>query len=701
MNSRADRADLLIELGCEELPPTVLSDIAGVWFDAVCDGLAAAQIAFDKDGSALFYTPRRLAMRIRDAETRQPDQTLQRRGPAVSAAFDSNGKPTKAAEGFARSVGKTVDELDTLKTDKGEWLHCEVRQSGKPLGELIYPILQQAIKRLPVPKPMRWADHDFSFIRPVHWLVLLHGEQVVDGELLGCRAGRVTYGHRVHAPGPHTLDGAADYEQTLLDAFVVADPEKRIKRIRQSIEAFDRDSESYTPIKPALLYEVGNLVEWPVAVQCTFDPAFLSVPTEALVSSMEKHQKFFPVLTHEDGQLCNRFITMTNLQSQDTDQVREGFERVIRPRLADAQFFWEQDKKQPFSHYRERLNGIVFQNKLGSVGDKCDRIAEISEKIASDLGLAADSVTRAAQLCKCDLVTEMVGEFPDLQGVMGRYYALAADEEPAVAEAIEQHYWPRFSGDKVPTGDAGRILALADRLDTLAGIFAIGQKPSGNKDPFALRRAALGIARIVQEGQMDLGLGRLFETAVGALGRQQAGLIAEPQDLTEALRAFTLDRLKAHYREDRGYSAELFQAVVQAQDDHLPDFDRRIGALAAFAQREEAQSLAAANKRIGNILRKANPDDLGENNEIKLSLSQEKNLYTILEDVESGVEQHCRRGDYGQALDRLASLKAPVDQFFDEVMVMDEDRTVRRSRLALIGRIKAAFDQIADLSRLG
>ena len=687
------RADLLIELGCEELPPKALDTIRDAFFAGVAAGLDKQRVAFDPGRSRAFSTPRRLALLLADVDERQPDQELERRGPAVSAAFDAEGRPTGAAIGFARSVGKTPEALETLKTDRGEWLYCRIREPGKPLGELLYPILEQAIRELPVPRPMRWADHEFSFVRPVHWLVALHGDRVVPGRLFGLDAGSTTRGHRVHAPGPHELPAADRYLEVLEQARVLADHERRETTIRDALNAAD----PAVLIDPDLLREVTNLVEWPVAVVCRFEQAFLEVPHAALIAAMQDHQKFFPVRdTANPEQVANRFVAIANLESSDIDAVRAGYERVIRPRLADARFFLEQDLKAPLESHLPALDRVVFQKKIGTVGDKTRRLAAISTKLAEDLHIDPEPCERAARLAKCDLLSQMVGEFPELQGLMGAHYARAGGESDAVATAIGEHYRPRFAGDAIPASDAGQVVSLADRIDTLVGVFAAGLKPTGNKDPFALRRAALGLLRILLEGRRAVTPDRLVALAAEALSDQL--------DVSDAVladvRAFVVERLR-HYYAEQGFSAELITAALGAPWSTLTDLDDRLRALASFMGRDEAASLAAANKRIGNILRKSDFDSNKTIDVNRLNIEEERRLFDEVVAIEEALEPLLAKGDYAAALGRLAALRTPVDAFFDHVMVMDDDPVVRQNRLALLARLKGLFDRIADLSVLG
>lgn len=686
-------ADLLIELGCEELPPKALDELRDAFFESLKRGLGERNIAFAADQSRCFSSPRRLAALIAEVAARQPDQVQERRGPSVAAAFDAEGRPTGAALGFARSVGRELTELERVKTDKGEWLFARVEVPGQSLEELVFDLLEQAVRQLPVPRPMRWGGNDYSFVRPVHWLVVLHGDRVLDGRLLGQRSGRSTRGHRVHAPGPHDIPSAAAYLEVLQDACVIADPARR----RQTIEQMLTDTEPDVLIDSDLLAEVNNLVEWPAPIACSFEQEFLEVPHAALVASMQDHQKFFPVRDRDDPErVSNRFVAVANLDSLEPSAVREGYERVIRPRLADARFFLQQDEKQPLDAYLPRLDQVVFQEKIGSVGDKSRRISAVSKKLADLSGLSPESCARAALLAKCDLVSQMVGEFPELQGIMGRHYALVSGEDPEVAVAIGEHYAPAQAGAPIPASDAGRIVSVADRADTLVGIFAAGQRPTGNKDPFALRRAALGLVRVLLEAPLGLSLNRVLALAANEL----APWIETPPALLAEVREFVVERLRHYYRE-QGHGAELVSAALASGWDSLPDLDARLVALADFMGQEAANSLAAANKRIGNILRKSGEASFEEIDEDRLKLRQEKALFEELERAGRVVEPLLQRADYALALQALAGLRAPVDAFFDAVMVMDEDLALRRNRLALLARLKSLFDRIADLSVLG
>jgi len=690
---RGERQNLLIELGCEELPPRALDGLRQALFDSLSAGLQSENIDFDPAASRAFSTPRRLAMLFSQVAHGQPDRDQQRRGPALAAAFDEDGQATGAATGFAHSVGTTVDELQTLETDQGSWLVAQVHIPGKSLGELLFPLLQQAIRKLPIPRPMRWSSHEFSFVRPVHWLVVMHGKQVLEGRLLGLDAGRETRGHRIHAPGPHLIKHPGHYLSVLKSAFVMADQDDRKSLIRQQLQGLDQD----TLIDAALLDEVNNLVEWPVAIKCSFDSDFLSVPHRALIASMQDHQKFFPVGTRsEPGKVTNQFIAVANLVSEDEDQVRQGFERVVRPRLADARFFLQQDQKQPLDAFLPTLNDVVFHKKIGTLGDKTLRIARISEILAEVFSLDSDACARGATLSKCDLMTQMVGEFPELQGVMGKVYALHSGEAVTVADAIEQHYLPRFAGDAVPASPHGQVVGIADRADTLVAIFSAGMKPSGSKDPFALRRTALGLVKILLEAAPPLALTKLLDIAANELTVQ--GVTVEPAVLADVY-DFISERARSHFRET-AYDTALVNAAMASDWSSFPDLAARLNALTEFMGQESGSSLAAANKRIGNILRKADFENIRVIDEDKFVLDEEARLFEEVIDAENTLKPLLSNSDYGACLNKLSLLRPAVDRFFDSVMVMDEDADLRNNRLSLLSRLKALFDQIADLSVL-
>lgn len=697
MNSsvnQTETTDLLVELGCEELPPKTLKRLAQSFYNNSCKGLSDAGFEINSAEGKVYYSPRRMGFRITAVAGKQADQLLERKGPAVAAAFDESGKPTPAALGFARSVGKEVDELDRQKTDKGEWLFCTIDQPGKQLSEVLFPVLEKALAGLPVAKPMRWSDHDYQFVRPVHWLIVLHGSEVLEGSLYGQESRNMTRGHRIHSPGPHQIETPADYETTLEQACVLVDPESRKRKIKTLATQAGQALGGETRITDSLLDEVSNIVEWPSVITCEFEEAFLEVPQEALVASMEDHQKFFPVLNPQTGKITAGFVVITNVDSKNPALVKQGFERVIRPRLADARFFWDQDQKQALSAYSDALGAVVFQKKLGSIGDKSRRMAEISGKLADVLDLDSENARRAAELCKCDLLTQMVGEFPELQGTMGGYYSDRSGEHPDVSSAISEHYAPRFAGDVIPAGELGQVLSIADRMDSLVGIFAAGLKPSGNKDPFALRRAALGVVRILSEAGLQVSLDKLLEITAQSM----SGQLEVAEECLSEVRVFVLERAK-HFFLDQGINTNVVNATFAAPVTSIPDLKARLEALNQFMRLPEAESLVAANKRIANILRKSEDDVSGDIREELLVIDEERQLFDEVVTLETDLSPLFANADYATALSSLTRLEPAISAFFEAVMVMDEDKSVRTNRLSLLNRLKGLFDQVADLAK--
>jgi len=686
----ADARNLLVEIGTEELPPKALWRLAEAFRDGLVAGFATAGLEHAE--VTPYATPRRLAVHVSALATAQPDRVNERRGPALSAAFDASGAPTRAALGFARSCAMEVAALEQLQTDKGTWLVARTRVTGRSTAELLPGLVDTALANLPIPKRMRWGSRDEEFVRPVHWVVLLLGDEIVDGPILGLATGRETRGHRFHGPARLLLADADAYLATLRDSgHVIADFSARRELIREQVETLAVDLGVQACIDDALLDEVTALVEWPVALSGTFDPRFLAVPSEALVSTMQGNQKYFPVVA-ADGKLQPHFIAVSNIESRRPETVRRGNERVIRPRFADAEFFWNQDRKQALTDLETKLSSVVFQEKLGSLRDRSERIARLAESLSGDDDRATAQL--AGRLCKCDLLTDMVGEFPELQGTMGRYYALHDGHPEAVAIAIEEHYRPRFAGDQLPASPAGRAVAVADKLDTLVGIFGIGQRPTGDRDPFALRRAALGVLRILIEGGLDLDLVTALEQAC----RGYAGRLSET-DTAGQVYQFLLDRLRGYYA-DAGIAPDLFDSVAILRPARPRDFDQRLRAVSAFLELPEAASLAAANKRIRNILRQADPAPDGSVDASLLIEPAERDLHQALVEHRAAIEPDLANGDYTASLTTLAGLRGAVDRFFDDVMVMAEERSLRDNRLALLNQLSDLFLQVADLSRL-
>ncbi len=688
----SDVRDLLIEIGTEELPPKALRKLSLAFADEMAKGLESASLQPGK--IHVYATPRRLALVLKALPVAQSDREATRRGPAVAAAFDDEGCATQAAIGFAKSCGVEVEELDQLETKKGSWLSFRAIEKGQSTTALIPGLVNQALAALPIPKRMRWGDRDDEFVRPVHWVVLLFGDEVIDATILGVRAGRSTHGHRFHHPAAIYLAEPEAYRPILeTEGHVLADYATRQEAIRAQVIEQANALGGKALIDAELLNEVTALVEWPVAISGRFDNSFLDVPSEALISSMQDHQKYFPVVDDE-GKLLPHFITVANLISTDPAQIRAGNERVIRPRLADAAFFWEQDRKQPLGERADRLRSMVFQKQLGTLFDKKERISELAGQYARLIGIKPEHAERAGQLCKCDLVTSMVYEFPELQGTMGRYYATHDGEADAVATAIEEHYLPRFAGDDLPSTATGQAVALADRLDSMVGIFATGQQPTGVKDPFALRRAALGIIRICIEQQLDLDLEVMLNAAAVALEQK-----VDAQPAVNDVFTYIMDRLRGYYQ-DKGVDVDLIDAVLATRPTRLLDLDKRLKACQAFRSLPEASSLAAANKRISNILKKTDENIPQQVDISQLAESAEKQLASMLEKLNDEVVPMMDAGDYTPALTRLAALRESVDAFFDEVMVMVDDDVLRTNRLALLKNLSGLFLRVADLSRL-
>ncbi len=687
-------ADLLIEIGTEELPPKALLKLSRAFEAEVKKGLNAAALT-ETAVVTSFATPRRLAIHIEAVAEKQADQKIDKQGPLVSAAYDADGKPTPAALGFAKSCGVDITDLAKVESDKGEKLAYSIEQAGKQANVLIPEIIVAALAALPIPKRMRWGSNDAEFVRPVKWVIVMHGKQAIDCEIYGVKSGTESRGHRFHHQGEIKLQSASvtDYVDALEKAHVVASFAKRRLIIEEQVAAAAASLGGKALLDNALLDEVTALVEWPVALAGAFEEEFLSVPHEALIYTMKDNQKYFPVVD-EKGGLLPHFITISNIESKDPAQVIAGNERVVRPRLADAAFFWEQDKKQPLDSHVESLSSIIFQKELGTLKDKTDRLVALAKVIADDMGANSEQAARAAALSKCDLMTDMVGEFPAMQGVAGRYYATTANEDAEVSAALEDYYLPRQSGGELPAAPVSQAVALADRIDTLTGIFGIGQKPTGSKDPFALRRASLGILRIIIETGQTLDLKGLISTSAGLFGERLTNA-----NVVEEAFAYCQERLVAYYR-DQKISAGMIDSVLSLQPTRPLDFDQRLRAVQAFSELEQAESLAAANKRISNILKK-NEKHIANNVDPKLLVeAAELELQKALDGMEANVTRLFDAGDYQQALTQLSELSAPVDQFFDDVMVMADDEQLKNNRLALLHRMRSLFLRVADLSVL-
>ena len=686
------KRDLLVEIGTEELPPLALRQLAEAFKTLLSDLLDQHQL--DHGACHAYASPRRLAVCIEAVPLHQPDREVIRRGPALRASFDEDGNPTGPAEGFARSCGVTVADLDQLETDKGSWLAWRMRETGKPSEDVIPHLIEDALKALPAPRRMRWSDRNEEFVRPIHWIVLLLGQEPVRTTIYGIAADRYTQGHRFHCSGKLPVTEPAAYVETLeKHGHVLVNMDQRQETIRSQVLTAGKSLGGKALIDESLLEEVTALVEWPVVITGGFDRRFLEVPAEALISSMQHHQKFFPVVD-DDGRLMPHFITVANIISKDPARVIAGNERVIRPRLEDAAFFWNQDRKQPLHQRAVQLDTVTFQQQLGSLGDKQRRIEAIATFIAGSIGSSTGHAQRAAALCKCDLLTSMVFEFPELQGIMGRYYATNDGEPAEVATALDEQYKPRFAGDILPSTHTGQALAIADRLDTLAGIFAIGQPPTGDKDPFGLRRAALGVLRILIEHRLDLDLYEMISITAALMPQQ----VKAPR-IADDLFAFMMERLRAYYI-DAGYDGDVFESVLARRPVRPVDFDQRMRAVAAFRNLPESASLAAANKRIRNILRKSGAEVPGVHDHRLLQEPAEHDLSKAINELIDEVDPLFEQRDYTEALCRLAALREPVDRFFDTVMVMADDLQLRNNRLALLNSLSELFLRVADISKL-
>ena len=682
---------LLIELGSEELPPTALAALSSAFTESFKKSFQEANVPFSKIES--FSTPRRLAVRLTEVAEKQPDQAIEKLGPFVKAAYDKDGNPTKAALGFAKSNGVELNQLTTQDTDKGERLVFKSTQEGQATISLLEGFLQDALKALPIPKRMKWGASKTEFSRPVHWLTCLYGEQSIAIKALGLTASNISYGHRIHAPEAFVVE-VDDYCSQLKKHFVLANSKTRKETIRNQLAQIAKDANATLPMDEDLLDEVNALVEWPVALKGSFDKAFLEVPKEALISSMKSHQKYFHLLD-ESGDLLPQFITVANLDSSNPATIVDGNERVVRPRLADAAFFYESDKKLALDTLIEQLKAVTFQEKLGSLYDKAVRIEKLASFIAEALNVDISKAKRAAMLAKTDLLTDMVGEFPDLQGTMGHYYALQSGEAASIALAIEEQYLPKHAEDEVPSSPLGQVLALADRIDTIVGIFGIGLEPTGNKDPFALRRASLAVINIIKQKQLPLDLQNLFNQA--AAGYQD---ILPNLTIDKAL-SYTLDRLRGLYAAD-AIRTEVFLAVHDLGLSDLVDIDKRVQALAAFDTTDAALSLSSANKRVNNLLAKSNfsVDNSVTINQSLLQESAESALAEQLNSLTEPLQALTLDKNYQEALSKLSTLKVPVDNFFNDVMIMVDDEALKQNRLCLLAQLKRLFDSIANISLL-
>ncbi len=684
------KQNLLLEIGCEELPPKSLLKLSESLKGNLISNLNAAELTFNY--ATVYATPRRLAVMISDLDASQPNKTVEKRGPSVKAAYKSDGSPTPAAIGFAQSCGATIDQLGSLKTEKGEWIVYQEEVKGKPTELLIPDLIKNSIQRLPIAKKMRWGDSQTEFARPVHWVVLLFGKTVIDCEILGLKTGSVTFGHRFHSPQALEIDDPLQYSDILkTKGKVIADFEERKKIILDSANRAAEQVNGNAYIEEELLEEIAAINEWPVAVMGNFDRRFLELPVEVLITTMQSNQKYFPVKTDQGG-LLPYFITFSNIESSRPESIQHGNERVILPRLADAEFFWKQDRKQKLEKRIPALESIIFQKQLGSLADKTRRVSFLAEHIAGQMQIDVKLAKRAAALAKTDLLTNMVGEFANLQGIMGRYYAIADNEPEEVAIALEEQYFPKQSGSGTPKSRTGQAVSIAEKIDTLSGIFSIGLTPTGDKDPYALRRAALGTLRTIIENDLNLDVVDLLDVALAQFNHS-----FDKSATRKLLIDFVFERLKSYCME-KDFKVDEFEAVLSVLPTQPTDFMQRLQAVKDFRQLPESESLAAANKRIINILKKADckiSERIGE-----LQEAEEKQLLAQANLSAEEIAPMLNNKNYQGALYRLAQLKSPVDSFFDHVMVNTEDHILRNNRLALLAMLSDQFLQIADISKL-
>lgn len=682
--------DLLFELGCEELPPKNLSTLSKALLNNLLKELKTANLSYQQ--SKFYATPRRLAVLITGLSLTQADKIIEKRGPAIKAAFAEDGSPNQAALGFAKSCGVEFNTLARMKTNKGEWLVFKQVIKGKATAELVPEIINNSLHNLPIAKKMRWGHSSTEFVRPVHWIVLLYGEQIIETEILGLKTGNQSCGHRFHAPEPIPLKSADSYVETLrIQGKVIVDFMERKQMICEAANQAAAKVGGIAHIEEDLLEEITSLNEQPMPITGNFNEHFLNLPKEVLILSMQSHQKYFPVV-NKTGKLLAHFITFSNINSSRPESIQKGNERVILPRLADAEFFWNQDRKQPLSARIEKLKTIIFQQKLGTLADKTARLQKLAAYIAKKINADATLANRAALLAKTDLTTDMVNEFAPLQGIMGRYYALADNEPPEVAQALEEQYFPKQSGTATPDSTIGQILSLADKIDTLSGIFSAGLIPTGDKDPYGLRRASLGILRIMIEHNLSLNIVELISNALHNYSHDFDSIKTQ-----QLIIDFVFERLKGYCLE-QGFKLDEFEAVISVKPVEPIDFIKRLQAVKSFRALPEAESLAATNKRISNLLKKSatvSAETVGE-----LIETEEKQLLKFAKLSAIAIKPLLAQGDYKAALSRLAQLKQPVDNFFDHVLVLSEDLSLRAHRLALLKFLSTQFLQIADISKL-
>lgn len=680
--------DFFVEIGTEELPPKALKTLATAFADNLCAELAKLELSHSD--VRWYAAPRRLAVRINALSAQQADKVVEKRGPAIASAFDADGKPTKAAQGWAAGCGIAVEQAEKLETDKGAWLLHKAKVVGAATVTLLPEVVKQALAKLPIAKPMRWGNSTAEFIRPVHTIIMLFGRDMVPATILGRNSGNQTHGHRFHAPEKVSITHADDYLATMRSAYVVADFAERKAFIAAEVAKTAASLNGQAQMDDALLEEVTSLVEWPVVLVGSFEESFLQVPAEPLISTMKDNQKYFPLLDN-NGKLQNKFIFVANIASKDPQQIISGNEKVVRPRLSDAQFFFNTDRKQKLADRLDSLKTVLFQQQLGTLAEKSERIAKVAAFVAAKIGADAAAAERAGLLSKTDLMTNMVGEFPEVQGIMGMHYARLDGESEAVALALNEQYMPRFAGDELPSRLEGAAVAIADKLDTLVGIFGIGQAPKGDKDPFALRRAAIGALRIMVDKQLLLDL-----VDVIAFSQQTFGSKLSNAKVAEEVLEFMLGRFRAWY-EAEGYGVDVIQAVLARRPTNPSDFDRRVKAVAEFRKLDAAEALAAANKRVANILAKVEGDIA---NTVNAALLQEEAEQALHSAIVSEQAYQAGQHSYAEGLAHLAAMRDVIDNFFDKVMVNADDAAVRANRQALLKQLRELFLQVADISVL-
>lgn len=691
----SDSADFIIEIGTEELPPKALKNLMVAFGENVIANINSSSI---KHGDIkTFASPRRLTVLVEKLANKQSDKKIEHKGPPLNIAFDENEKPTKAAKAFAKKYNTSIDSLDRKKTKDGEWLSINTIIEGKKTTEVLPELIEKALENLPIPRRMKWGDSQIEFVRPIHWILMLYGNETIKSSIMNIKSNNLTWGHRFQSSGPLKISSVNTYLDELeKNGYVIADFNRRRDLIRVGVEKAAQSVGGKIENGETLYDEVASLVEWPTPLIGNFDENFLQLPQEVIISTLTEHQRYFPV-TDKDNKLLAKFITVANIESKNPEVVIDGNERVIRPRLADAVFFWNNDQKRKLSSRKKDLSKVVYQKDLGSLFDKSQRVSKIAKHLSIQLNLNFENVSRAALLAKCDLLTGMVGEFPKLQGIMGYHYASADEEKEEVALAIRDHYKPRFAGDQVPQTIEGMLLAISDKLDTLSGLFSCGKKPSGNRDPFGLRRSALGLIRILIEGNLDVDLKNLIDFSLEVQPKNKKYNAKVNQEIYE----FIIERLRGYLlSQDSSLKNETFDAVLFKQPSSILDFQKRIEAVHMFTKFEKAESLISANKRIANILKKNNFVDKISINRKLLDLKVEITLFETLNDTRNKIKPMLKKQNYTEILNELTKLHEPIDQFFDKVMVMVDEKDIRKNRLALLSELRYQFLNIADISRL-